>query len=353
LTQAPPVEDWPTSRLLLDQHNPRLPADLRERDQMELLRYFVVHYDLDELGWSMAEKGYFAEEPLLTTSADDPAYRVVVEGNRRLATLKLLTEPQARAAIARPLWDELAEFAQEHQLDQIPTRLYGKRQDLLEYLGFRHVSGLMQWTADAKARYVRSLVVDYGYSFQKAGRVIGSRQDAIRRQFIAWQALEQARGANIDVSPAVEHFGVFYRALQNPRIREFLTVAGWVDGTEETLEPLGPEGPSRLDEFLSFVFGNKRVIRESRQLDDLGRVLGDKASTAILRTERDLSLALQELPADRDSIFAAVRLAYRHAAAAHAEAFQFADDDELVAQVERLKALVERLHDSLMTRPKA
>jgi hypothetical protein len=352
LTQAPPVEDWATSRLLLDRDNPRLPADLRERDQIELLRYFVVHYDLEELGWSMAEKGYFAEEPLLTTSAEDPNHRIVVEGNRRLATLKLLTNADARAAIARPLWEELAEFAREHVLDRVPTRLYQKRQDLLEYLGFRHVSGLMQWTADAKARYVRALVIDYGYSFQKAGRVIGSRQDAIRRQFIAWQALEQARTASVDITPAVEHFGVFYRALQNPRIREFLTVTGWVDGTEETLEPLGPEGPSRLEEFLGFVFGNKRVIRESRQLDDLGRVLGDKAALAILRADRDLSLALQELPADRDSIFAAVRLSYRHAAAANAEAFQFADDAELVEQVERLRALVERLHDSLMARPK-
>ena len=274
-----------------------------------------------------------------------------MEGNRRLATLKLLTDAEARAAIGRPLWHELAEFAAEHQLGQVPTRLYGKRRYLLEYLGFRHVSGLMQWTADAKARYVRTLVVDYDYSFQKAGRVIGSRQDAIRRQFIAWQALEQARKAGVDVTPAVEHFGVFYRALQNPRIREFFTLAGWVDGTEQTLEPLSPDGPSQLDEFLGFVFGTKRVIRESRQLDDLGRVLGDKVALSILRAERDLDLALQELPADRDAIFAAVRLAYRHAAAANAEAFQFAGDDELVEQVKRLESLVERLRDSLV--PKA
>jgi len=245
MTQAPPVEDWAVTHLLLDPENPRLPADLREREQIELLRYFVVHYDLEELGWSMAEKGYFAEEPLLTTLAEDPDYRVVVEGNRRLAALKLLTDAEARAAIERPLWHELAELAAEHQLGQVPTRLYAKRQNLLEYLGFRHVSGLMQWTADAKARYVRTLVVDYGYSFQKAGRVIGSRQDAIRRQFIAWQALEQAREAGVDVTAAVEHFGVFYRALQNPRIREFLTLTGWVDGMEHTRRPLGPEGPNR------------------------------------------------------------------------------------------------------------
>jgi hypothetical protein len=52
------------------------------------LRFFEQEYDLEELGWSMAEKGYFNEEPLLTiTDPADESRRIVIEGNRRLATL--------------------------------------------------------------------------------------------------------------------------------------------------------------------------------------------------------------------------------------------------------------------------
>ncbi len=182
MSEGPEVQDWPVERLLLDSTNPRLPESLDERDQLALLRFFEQEYDLEELGWSMAEKGYFNEEPLLTvTDPIEESRRIVIEGNRRLAALRLLTDPRARDAIGKRLWYQLAESAADQDLSSVPTRNYASKADLLEYLGFRHVSGLLQWSADAKARFVHTLVIEHGYSFQKAARVIGSRQDAIRR----------------------------------------------------------------------------------------------------------------------------------------------------------------------------
>jgi len=100
MSEGPEVEDWPVERLLLDSTNPRLPESLGERDQLTLLRFFEQEYDLEELGWSMAEKGYFNEEPLLTvTDPTDESRRIVIEGNRRLATLRLLIDTEARTAI--------------------------------------------------------------------------------------------------------------------------------------------------------------------------------------------------------------------------------------------------------------
>lgn len=349
--QAPPavpeVESWSVSDLELDPENPRLPEDLTDRSEPSLLRYFEENYDLEELGWSMAQRGYFAEEPLLTIyDPDDSTKRLVIEGNRRLATLKLLLDSSAREHVGKKIWHELAELC-EHDLSAVPTRNYESRRSLLEYMGFRHVSGLLAWTADAKARFVHKLIVEYGYKFDKAARVIGSRSDAIRRQFIAWSALEQARSTGEDVSPAVQHFGVFYRALQNPRIREFIRLQGWGDGTEETRSPLVDDGHERLGELLTFVFGKTRVLKESRQLDDLARVLDDKHALALLRDERDLSLALQELPGDRDALYAAIRLAYRHAARANAEAWRFAGDGELQEEADRLAEIATRIVQSL------
>jgi len=192
-------------------------------------------------------------------------------------------------------------------------------------------------------------VTQYGYSFEKAAKVIGSRKDAIRRQFMAWSSLQQARLAGVDVSPALRHFGVFYRALQNPRIRGFLTLQGWNEDSEGSREPLERDGPGRLGEFLDFVFGKRRVIRESRQLDDLGKVLADPSAYALLRDERDLAVALQELPADRDAVYSAIRLAYRQAARANAEAWQFPNDGDLVAEARKLRDLVARLLQTLET----
>jgi len=162
---------WPVERLLLDPENPRLPEHLRHADQAELLAYIEANYDLEELGWSMAERGYFAEEPLLVIdSQEDPDQLVVVEGNRRLATLKLLTSHLLRAQIGRRIWQDLAARLEEngHNLSHLPVRYYPSRADLLDYLGFRHVSGLLGWDPDAKARFVHQLIVDHGYNFQSA-----------------------------------------------------------------------------------------------------------------------------------------------------------------------------------------
>lgn len=342
------AEWFPTERLLLDGRNPRLPEDLQNAGQRELLRYMEEMYDLDEIGYSMARQGYFEEEPLLTV-ADDGGQRIVVEGNRRLATLKLLTDRAARAAVGdKPLWSELAAEVEQqgHDISVVPTRLYSSRQELLEYLGFRHVSGLMQWTPEAKARYVYRLVVDHGYSFYEAGRAIGSRRDAIRRQFVAYAALLQARDAEIDITPAMNRFGVYYRALQNPGIRTFLRLSGWTDAEPDDTRPLEDEGPARMGELIDWIF-QSRAVRDSRQLDTLGSVVQDEAALALLRDTKDLQSATEELPGDRQAVIAALRLAHRNVGRAYAEIHEFPEDEDILAEVERLSRLLDRLMATL------
>lgn len=334
---------WSVDRLLLDGGNPRLPEELRDADQATLLAYVEANYDLEELGWSMAERGYFDEEPLLVIDAqDDPDCFVTVEGNRRLATLKLLTSEVLRGQIGRRIWHTLAQRLQENGFDlsEVPVRHYASRAALLEYLGFRHVSGLLGWDPDAKARFVHQLIVEHGYDFQGAARTIGSRSDAIRRQFLAWSAIEQARQAGIDVEPSVRRFGVLYRALQNPDNRTFLEFAGWADADESVREPLGPHGLERFAEFQGFIFGPDRVIRESRQLDQLGKALSEPLALETLRQQRDIDAAVRELPEDRNAVLATMRAAYRSLAEVNGQVFQFPGDEALLVEAQRIEKVV-------------
>ena len=347
---ASTVKNWQVANLLLDTGNPRLPDEYRDASQAELLVYIEKQYDLEELGWSMVVHGYFSEEPLLVVPVStDTEKRIVVEGNRRLATLKLLTDKQSRTLIGKSIWTELAQLAVEEgkDLTRAPVREYETRVQLLEYLGFRHVSGLMQWEAEAKARFVYQLVTDYGYGFDHIARTIGSRPDAIRRQYIAWAAVVQARRAGVDVSPAVRRFGVLYRAFQSPGTREFLHLKGWTDGTPELREPLGEGGPERFNELQGFVFGTKRVIKESRRLDDLGKVLSEPVALEVLRQERDVDVALRELPEDRTAVLATMRTAYRSLTAVNGQIFQFTGDRDLLAEAERLNRVIDLILHSL------
>jgi hypothetical protein len=337
--------------LLLDPENPRLPDELDAGDQQELLRYFLSNYQPDEIAESMAENGYFSEEPLLVVPSGDAF--VVVEGNRRLAALKLLTSAADREALRTPTrWRDLAEAAQDKGLDQVPVVRYAARDELLDYLGFRHVSGIVPWTPEAKARFVSSLVLRHGYTFRDAARAIGSRSDAIRRQVLAYATLQQTKQAGFDVRPAERLFGFFYRSLQSPGVRRHMHVPDPGDLTEGMTSPVAPGSEPAVAEVISWLFGNeaehqKPVIRESRQVDALGHVLLSTEATDILRETRDLDLALDVAGGDPERMKGSLLRARRALIVANGQAYQFAGDDEVIESAQRVQEVLTQVLKTL------
>src|SRR4051812_15470247 len=92
-TVKPVVKRIAVSDLMLDPLNPRLIV-AEGAGEAELIAKLYEEESLDELYPSFVENGYFEEEPLVVVP--DGKKFVVVEGNRRLATLKLLLEPKLR-----------------------------------------------------------------------------------------------------------------------------------------------------------------------------------------------------------------------------------------------------------------
>lgn len=82
----------PTS-LKLDPLNPRLPEADESLTQRELLQYLIEHDNVYELARDFSQKGYFPTESLIAIEHDNK--KIVVEGNRRLAALKLLINPDS------------------------------------------------------------------------------------------------------------------------------------------------------------------------------------------------------------------------------------------------------------------
>src|SRR5262245_30903445 len=81
-------------KLSLDPQNPRLPEDQQHLEQPALTIYVANHYDSIDIARSIARYSYFPTEPLIGVEHED-GYQVI-EGNRRLAALKLLTDETQR-----------------------------------------------------------------------------------------------------------------------------------------------------------------------------------------------------------------------------------------------------------------
>ena len=115
-----------------------------------MLRYIARNTSITELMTAIAENGYFPGEPIIVVPREARGHSVV-EGNRRLVALKLLSDPSLYPKNTRVR--EIAENA-KNRPDTVPCVIFDDRAKIVNYLGYRHITGVKQWEPLAKARYI-------------------------------------------------------------------------------------------------------------------------------------------------------------------------------------------------------
>ena len=116
--------------LHFDPQNPRLPVELYYANDETVLRHLLLKGDLVELMASLGQLGYSPAEPLLVIPRTEGGY-VVIEGNRRLAALKLLANPDIAPVRSAAVKKAVAEA--EKKPSKIPALVYQRREDILWY----------------------------------------------------------------------------------------------------------------------------------------------------------------------------------------------------------------------------
>lgn len=342
------------ANLRLDSRNPRLPRDLHASDNPDsLLRHTARTYNLLELARSMADHGFApkqAEALLVVEEPPDSGTYVVIEGNRRLATLLLLTdENRVKAFGLADEWDELAALAAKkgHKFDLVPVIVYPRREDLYEYVGFRHITGPTQWRPEAKARFIVELL-SAGRSISDVWRNIGSNARTVRRYAEAHAVFEQVLQLGIPGGLVEAAFGVFYNALDTPGVRSFLGLSPSRDFDSMPMDPVPGEKLDELREFVSLLYGDgednlEGVLRESRELKKLSVVLLDDTASKILIESRDLDHAYRVAGGGRAEFLVLLRDSFSRLIEANGQAHEFKGDEEAKVVVRRLVELVREL----------
>lgn len=298
---------YSVSELSLDPRNPRLPPSDSDRNQDELIELLARDYLLIEVGRSIADNGYFEEEPLAAVKEGqkEPPW-TVIEGNRRLASLKLLTDVGVRDRLADKLgrskeeWDELAQSASVQDI-KVPVVMYDEREQLLTFMGRRHIAGVQAWEPRAKARFISSLIDIHGMDFQEAAQSVGIAVTDVRRSYLGRGVSEQARDAGIDTTSLEKSYGVFDRAMYNPGVKNYIGITAAVERTNDPSKlrrPVPQRALPKLGELVSWLAGSEGevgVITDSRQLTSLGKVLSSSDAVATLRATRDLDRALEHI----------------------------------------------------------
>lgn len=181
--------------LFLDPENPRLAKSGEITDDSQLLKEIYRRYDLGDVLLSLAQHGYFSEEPLIAaprkeSSPSGSETFTIVEGNRRLAALKLLLFKDARELVGVKKLPDLADGVQQ-QLNPVPVKIYASRKEIVTYLGVRHITGVKPWDTYSKAKYTQKLAEE-GMSIKEVTTMVSSRSDVVCRSLLTLYVINQA-----------------------------------------------------------------------------------------------------------------------------------------------------------------
>lgn len=332
-------------QLMLDPLNPRLGRgnigpEVTQATILSLMR----DWTLEELAVSFLESGFWPQEALIVVREElyGKEALVVVEGNRRLAALKFLKRASDGEKIDRR-WREIVDEASPaaELFDHVPYIEVETRKDVEAFLGFRHVTGIKEWKPAEKAEYIAKLIEGSKLTYAQVMRKIGSKTPTVRQNYISYRLLLQMEDQEkISIAHVEDKFSVLFLSLRTDGVQRYLDIDIQAD-PDEARKPVPDEKLKELTNFALWLFGdNKRqpIVRDSRQVDQFGRVLLSKKAVEYLeRNPRpSFDVAYSLAGGDEPEIVRLVEEAADNVEAALSRAHRYAKSKKLRKAAQRL-----------------
>ena len=275
-------------------NNPRLAEFGLRQDatQLDVLKTLWQNMAIEEIAMSIAHNGYFNHEPLFVETSQHNKF-VVIEGNRRLAAVKLLLDSdlrnRLRATDLPPITPERRE-----EISTLPI-IITTRRDSWRYLGFKHVNGPATWGSYAKAQYIAFVHNTYNIPLGEIAAQIGDFNATVERMYRGLMIIEQAEKAKVfdrsDVSKSRFHFNYVYTGMDYPGVRSFLGL----ERRAASQSPVPSGKIKHLGELLIWLYGSKKSNKASlikSQNPDL------KVLDTVLQSDKGIKALRDGLPLD-------------------------------------------------------
>ena len=311
------TEQVEPEQLDFDLQNPRLTEELGPppKNEIDMIALFSTNEDLPELLRSIAQNGYLPFDDMVVMKKDDGRY-TVLEGNRRLAAIRLFKDPDLRARLKIQV-PALSEEV-EKTLATIPVKTVASRAEARGYIGFKHINGPHKWDALSKAKYAMDWLQSGG-SLGEIARAFGDTHNTVSRLLNGLQVLEQAKKAGFtveDVNRRRFAFSHLYTALSQAGYRSYL---GLSDAEMELgKDPVPRERAGNLKQLMLWLYGSKSqridpiIASQNPDLGRLNKVLGRSKALSILEHNNDLDKAYDEVEPPAKRFVAALVQAYSY-----------------------------------------
>lgn len=308
----PPIgeaQKVPVELLDFDQNNPRFTPDKKPAGTGDeaVIAMLATSADLSELIQSISTSGYINIEPIIVIARNGRL--AVLEGNRRLAAVKVLRDPElakaARVSVPAMEPDKAA------SLHEILAFRVAHEEDARDLIGFKHINGPQSWDAFAKALFAARWLdserakKDAGQpsmSLQQIASRMGDQHMTMHRMVAALYVLNQAEREGVyDINDRKRKSFSFSHLYTGLAYEEFTSYLGMLRpdrAADPSLEPVPADKLPELRNLLTWLYGSRDRDLEpaiKSQNPDLGRlreVLASPAAIRILAERNDLDQAV-------------------------------------------------------------
>lgn len=328
MTDLPPPNQ-PTKievdRLSFDPANPRFTPDMDvdPRSEVDVIRELDQRSDLGELIQSIAASGYVDIEPLVIM--EEGGKLLVLEGNRRLAALRLLRHPNLAAEVGVKL--PQVDLSKAATFERVTVYRVMDRSAAQDFIGFKHINGPHRWDSLAKARFAAQWLeqekrVEGGLSLRDIARRMGDRHDTIKRMVAGYLVLEQAERAKVfDAHDRYNSLGPLpfshlYVGITRPPIRDFLGLPDEGRLDDPMPNPVPSDHIESLRQMMLWLFGSKRddqppiVTSQNPHIKQLSEVLGHSVARTMLMSGNPLKMALGQVEKPSEAFERAIASAH-------------------------------------------
>ena len=282
------------SRLYFDEKNPRLVEYGSLKSEEDIIQILWDNMAVNEIVMSILANGFFENEALYAVR-EDGKY-VVVEGNRRLAAVKLILAPDSIKGMLKYA-EKITELLLTELKEGLPVIVLDKREEAWRYIGFKHVNGAVKWDSYAKAEYIAQVHNDYNVSLDDIAEQIGDSNKITLKLYQGLMVLRQANDeTNFKISDVYYnrvYFSHIYTAIMYEGFQKYLGI----DITKHVDKPVANENLEKLEEVMFWILGSKNkkikpLIRsQNPDIRNLNQILLSQDAVQVLRATNDFDVA--------------------------------------------------------------
>lgn len=240
------IKKWTTRRFLrsvnnlhLWDENPRLdPSDvyITTKDYVEgMFRNDSGREDFLSLAKSIVEKGFLSLDPIVVWK-NGKGHFIVAEGNRRVAAIKLLLEPQKAPKSIKRAFVTFSNQIDKTQFEKIPVCVAPSFEDCIWYINQRHEAKSTQkrWGRENYMVWISSLYKSFGRNIDRVKSFTGAAESDIHKIMCVLN-LKEKLGEDLEgklTTQEIEQMNspqfpitTFERVINNAKTKEFFKLS--------------------------------------------------------------------------------------------------------------------------------